>query len=59
MTTKPLSLLDYPELGPAFGLWSRYDPRRRTAALIPVLIERVERPDHVREKWLLQTWKGG
>ncbi len=26
MTTKPLSLLDYPDLSPAFELWSRYDP---------------------------------
>jgi hypothetical protein len=26
MTTKSLSLVDYPYLSPAFGLWSRYDP---------------------------------
>lgn len=24
----------------------------------PRLIERVERPDHIREKWLIQTWAG-
>jgi dienelactone hydrolase len=91
MTTKPLSLLDHPDLSPAFGLWGRYDPAAAplrfqagtvaeaeewqkqvrpalrqaigftdlaSAALNPVLIERVERPDHIREKWLLQTWKG-
>lgn len=28
------------------------------APLEPILIERVERGDHLREKWLLQTWKG-
>jgi dienelactone hydrolase len=28
------------------------------APLNPLLIERVERPDHLREKWLLQTWAG-
>jgi dienelactone hydrolase len=28
------------------------------APLEPRLVERVERPDHVREKWLLQTWAG-
>ena len=50
MTTKTLGLLDYPDPSPAFGLWSRYDLRRRTAALDPVLIERVERPDLIREK---------
>jgi hypothetical protein len=26
MTTKSLNLLDYPDLSPAFGLWSQYDP---------------------------------
>jgi dienelactone hydrolase len=91
MSTKPLSLADYPDLSPAFGLWSRYDPAAaplrfqadsiaqaqewqkhvrealrqavgftdlEPAELNPVLIECVERPDHIREKWLLQTWKG-
>jgi dienelactone hydrolase len=28
------------------------------APLNPTLIERVERGDHLREKWLLQTWRG-
>jgi dienelactone hydrolase len=28
------------------------------APLDPRLIERVDRGDHVREKWLLQTWQG-
>ena len=28
------------------------------APLDPVLIERVDRGDHLREKWLLQTWQG-
>ncbi len=27
-------------------------------SLDPLLIERVERPDHIREKWLLRTWAG-
>jgi dienelactone hydrolase len=27
------------------------------APLAPTLIERVERPDHTREKWLLRTWQ--
>lgn len=29
-----------------------------TAPLNPILIERVDREDHIREKWLLQTWQG-
>jgi dienelactone hydrolase len=28
------------------------------APLDAVLVERVERPDHIREKWLLRTWAG-
>lgn len=28
------------------------------APLNPTLLERVERADHIREKWLLQTWQG-
>ena len=28
------------------------------ADLMPTMLERVERPDHIREKWLLQTWQG-
>ena len=28
------------------------------APLNPHLVERFERSDHVREKWLIQTWKG-
>jgi dienelactone hydrolase len=89
-STKNLSLADYPDLSPAFGLWSRYDPANAPlrfqagtipqaqewqnkvrlalrealgftdlppAALNPVLIERVEHAEYIREKWLLQTWQ--
>ena len=91
MSTLILSSSEYPELQPAYGLWSRYDPDsaplrfqansiaqaeewqkkvrptlRETigfsdlprAPFDPILIERVERDDHLREKWLIQTWKG-
>ena len=91
MPTKILSSSQYPDLQPAYGLWSRYDPssaplrfqadtiaqaqewQRRvrprlrealgftdlpSCPLNPTLIERVEQAEHVREKWLLQTWQG-
>ncbi len=90
-STKTLSLVEYPELSPAHGLWSRYDPAAaplrfqagsiaeaeewqknvrpalrealgftdlEPAELNPILIEHVEHEQHIREKWLLQTWQG-
>lgn len=91
MSSIILSSNQYPELQPAHGLWSLYDPSSAplrfqaqtleqavswqalvraelrsalgftdlpAAELNPRLIERVEREDHIREKWLLQPWKG-
>ena len=91
MSTSTLSSSQYPELQPAYGLWSRYDPASAPlrfqaatlaqaeawqenvrpalrqaigftdlppAPLNPTLLERVEREDHIREKWLLCTWQG-
>ncbi len=90
MTSKILTPKEYPQLQPAHGLWSLYNPAAAPlrfqagtvseaetwqaavrpalleavgfndlppAPLNPLLIESVDRGDHLREKWLLQTWQ--